>query len=239
MHPVIRLVRSLLLVLGLASLPACAAIERSQRETAPAPPAAAPQSAAVQSGPVGKITTSRTVIVYFDNDSAAIRAAAMQVLYGAAVELRGAKVTSIRVTGYTDGAGKRAYNRKLSERRAAAVADQLVKLGVRAQQVQTSGQGESKSTPRHNASDRKVEVTFELVQELAGLERISPAAPTLGGAKFSSPQTVVAPKFAQESSPPRALLSSMSPVPLRSVGKQDIKRVLVLDGTGWLPPPAA
>ena len=48
----------------------------------------------------------------------------------------------LAVTGYADGAtGSAAYNQTLSEKRAATVADQLVKMGVSRDNITTKGNG--------------------------------------------------------------------------------------------------
>lgn len=231
----VRLVRSLLLLLGLATLSACAAYEQRAELSPQAPVPQAPVAAAT-----GKITTTRTVVVNFDSNSDEIRAGAMQILYGAATDLRGAKLTSIRVTGHADGAGRRSYNQNLSERRAAAVAAQMGKLGLRADTVTTSGAGESTGAPRRSKDDRRVEIVFELVQEIAdGAPLAASSAPTsIGAATPLAPALPIA-AMAELPSPNISVASPYSPTPLRSADKHAIKRFLVLDGTAWLPPPAA
>ena len=53
------------------------------------------------------------------------------------------EVELIVVTGHTDRIGTEAYNRKLSDRRAASVRNYLVNKGVDASRVQSVGRGES------------------------------------------------------------------------------------------------
>jgi OOP family OmpA-OmpF porin len=50
----------------------------------------------------------------------------------------------IYVDGYTDNQGSKAYNKKLSIKRAKAVQKKLTKLGVDAKKVKIAGHGESK-----------------------------------------------------------------------------------------------
>lgn len=239
---VVRFVRSLLILVGLATLPACAAHDTaalSAAQTATPTPAAA-----VQQDTRGKVTTSRTVVVYFDNNSAEIRASAMQTLYGAFADLRGAQLKAVRVTGHTDGAGRNSYNQRLSERRAAAVADQLAKLGVHAESITVAGAGESGRKARHSRADRRVEIVIEQVEESVAQ---APASPPAGSAAFDDlsaphatpamPRTLAS--AARVPLPHGDAPASGSPETLRSDGKQAIKRVLVRDGTSWLPPPAA
>ncbi len=68
--------------------------------------------------------------VAFEKASAEIRAGTMQFLWEAGHSEHAAKDDVIRISGYTDRAGSQAYNQKLSLRRAEAVADQLVKMGL-------------------------------------------------------------------------------------------------------------
>jgi outer membrane protein OmpA-like peptidoglycan-associated protein len=70
---------------------------------------------------------------------------------------------SINVYGYTDDAGTRDYNLKLSVRRARAVRDFLVKAGIDSSLTSTKGFGKSKplargSNPKAGAANRRVEI---------------------------------------------------------------------------------
>lgn len=71
--------------------------------------------------------------------------------------------TSILVEGYTDSSGSDAYNRQLSERRAASVRNLLVQRRVEAQRIDTVGYGESRpvatnATPEGRQMNRRVEI---------------------------------------------------------------------------------
>lgn len=73
-----------------------------------------------------------------------------------------AKVYSITVIGYTDSTGDAKYNLGLSERRAQAVRDYLVSLGVPADKMRVLGRGEndpiaSNDTKEGRAQNRRVE----------------------------------------------------------------------------------
>lgn len=227
----VKLARSLLFLLGLTLLPACAAPERIAVPQNHAPMAAQH----LQSLTVTSAALTRRAIVYFDSDSADIRAAAMQILHGTAVDLRGARLIAIRVTGFTDGAGRRSYNQKLSERRAAAVADQLDKLGLRAGRIEVKGAGETKGKPRRNYADRRVEVTFEFVEAAAA----SPLhfTPSLDAADDASTD-VATPHSAEVVQPAGEPAYTLTPTPLHASDKPAIKLLPVRDGTTWLPPPA-
>jgi outer membrane protein OmpA-like peptidoglycan-associated protein len=71
--------------------------------------------------------------------------------------------SKIEVAGYTDNIGTQKYNQGLSERRAAAVKDYLVKHGIDGSRIQTSGHGESdpiadNSTEEGRFKNRRVEI---------------------------------------------------------------------------------
>jgi outer membrane protein OmpA-like peptidoglycan-associated protein len=71
--------------------------------------------------------------------------------------------TTIRISGHTDSTGSEDYNQKLSERRAEAVKNALVGLGVNAARMATIGYGEGKpiasnSTEAGRQQNRRVEV---------------------------------------------------------------------------------
>lgn len=180
------LIRSLLLMVGLTCLPACAASQGSAVAQPSAQTLSAP-SVPQQNPPVA-VTSRHSVEVRFDKDSAAIRAAAMQILYGAAQELRGQRITSIQVIGYTDASGRRSYNQRLSQRRADAVADQLSKLGLFAERIEVLGGGEitprGKGAKRAADDDRRVEIVIETVSD-----HIASIAPMVETAQAPSPGT--------------------------------------------------
>lgn len=76
----------------------------------------------------------------------------------------------LEVTGHTDSVGKDAYNQKLSERRAAAVKEYLVKKGVAADRITATGYGETRpiadnSTAEGRAVNRRVEVRYTIREE--------------------------------------------------------------------------
>jgi OOP family OmpA-OmpF porin len=65
-------------------------------------------------------------VVYFPFDQYVLTPEAQAVVSQAADYAKGGNATKITVVGHTDTSGLRAYNAKLSERRAKAVADALV-----------------------------------------------------------------------------------------------------------------
>jgi OOP family OmpA-OmpF porin len=73
----------------------------------------------------------------------------------------------ITVEGHTDNVGKKAANQKLSERRAAAVKQQLVKRGVDAKRIQAIGYGETRpvadnKTAAGRKENRRVEIHYTI-----------------------------------------------------------------------------
>ena len=69
--------------------------------------------------------------------------------------------------GHTDNVGARAYNQKLSERRAESVAKELEKYGVEKNRIQTKGYGQdnpkyNNNTQQGRAGNRRVEAKFFL-----------------------------------------------------------------------------
>ncbi|SDZ98709.1 OmpA-OmpF porin, OOP family [Thiothrix caldifontis] len=123
---------------------------------APAPPPPAPAPA-----PIQKMTL--TSDANFDFDKATLKPAGQANLDQFLSGLAGAKVSGISVVGHTDSVGSDAYNQKLSEQRAAAVANYLAGKGVPAAAIQASGKGESQpvadnSTKAGRAANRRVEV---------------------------------------------------------------------------------
>lgn len=238
----------MLLLVGLATLPACAS---SQGTTVSQPagktvPVEQPQP----QPPSTPVTRTRSVVVHFDSDSADIRAAAMQILYGTALDVRGSRLLSIRVIGHADSSGRRAHNLRLSERRAEAVADQLGKLGLRAEHMEVRGAGEAPAVGRNgkgvkSPADRKVEIVIESV-EAVPTQPPSPAHAAAVGHRVAtdhaSGSTAPVPTAPPALSPAPMVDTEMSgstPVRLHPPVKPAIKRDLHATGSTWLPPPAA
>jgi OmpA-OmpF porin, OOP family len=99
----------------------------------------------------------------FDFDKAVLKPAGKANLDKFLAGLAGAKVTGISVVGHTDSVGSDAYNQKLSEQRAAAVASYLSGKGVPAAAIQASGKGESQpiadnGSKAGRAANRRTEV---------------------------------------------------------------------------------
>src|SRR6185295_16325063 len=72
----------------------------------------------------------RTFIVFFDFDRSNLTAEAQQVVAEAVRTAMTSGMVRVVVTGHTDTVGSRAYNQALSERRATAVKDEMVRRGL-------------------------------------------------------------------------------------------------------------
>ncbi|WP_370526495.1 OmpA family protein [Pantoea sp. Ap-967] len=89
--------------------------------------------------------------------------AAQQRLQSLLPRLNGLGVNKIKVVGHTDSVGSDAYNQKLSERRAASVAEYLISQGLAPQKVTSEGHGESEpvadnDTEEGRAHNRRVDL---------------------------------------------------------------------------------
>lgn len=110
--------------------------------------------------------------VLFDFDKADLKPAAVTELGKVAQVIAGHAGAPIRIAGHTDSKGNDAYNLRLSERRAAAVATWLTaNAGVAANQVETEGRGEvepvapnatpdGRDDPEGRQKNRRVEITI-------------------------------------------------------------------------------
>jgi OOP family OmpA-OmpF porin len=76
----------------------------------------------------------------------------------------------LEVGGHTDNRGKKAFNQKLSEKRAAAVKAWLIKHGVAADRISTAGYADTQpitdnKTKAGRAANRRVEVRYVIKEE--------------------------------------------------------------------------
>lgn len=82
-------------------------------------------------------------IVFFGFNKYNLTADAQAVVAEAASAAKSQGAASIMVVGHTDTVGGNSYNQKLSEKRAGAVKDELVRLGIDAGKISASGKGET------------------------------------------------------------------------------------------------
>lgn len=121
----------------------------------PAPPPPAPAPAPVV----------RDFLIFFDFDSAVVTPPARDILVQAVTNAQRLGNVRIIATGHTDTSGSAAYNSGLSQRRADAVRAELVRLGLRTNDIETVARGESDplvSTPDgvREPQNRRARVVF-------------------------------------------------------------------------------
>lgn len=119
---------------------------------APAPP---PPPPAPTPTPVPKKIVLRGV--NFDFDKATLRADGKPVLDEAVRTLKDERDIKVSVEGHTDAIGSDAYNQRLSERRAGAVADYLAAGGIARARMATVGFGESKPVASNETEDGRAQ----------------------------------------------------------------------------------
>lgn len=127
-------------------------------------PVAAPAPAAAPAAiPMTKGQTLVLEGVNFETNSAKLKPESSQVLDRVAESLKANPGVRVEVAGYTDSAGKQAYNVDLSKRRAASVRSYLVSKGIAASRLETKGYGPAhpvadNTTAEGRARNRRVEL---------------------------------------------------------------------------------
>lgn len=102
--------------------------------------------------------------LFFDFDKYTLQPASFLELDRVAQIIKANNV-NIAILGHTDNQGAADYNQKLSQNRAQAVKDYLVKIGLKASQINVKGLGESQpietnDTEEGRAKNRRVEIQF-------------------------------------------------------------------------------
>ncbi len=103
--------------------------------------------------------------IYFDTDKAIVKSESKPTLDEVANLLKIDRSLKLEVAGHTDNTGDKAHNQKLSEDRAKAVVEALVKqYGIDAARLQAKGYGDTKpvvsnATEDGRAKNRRVELT--------------------------------------------------------------------------------
>jgi len=139
--------------------------------TAPPPPICPPPVCPSPAPkPVAKVIDRLTIHVNFDFDKSDITKADVAELEKAINFLRKYPGAKVKLEGHTDSKGTEEYNQKLSENRAEAVSNYLVKEGaVKKAMISTTGYGElrpvapnttknGKDNPEGRAENRRVEI---------------------------------------------------------------------------------
>jgi peptidoglycan-associated lipoprotein len=143
--------RFTLTVAALAALSACASRPAPPQATTPPPPVVAvqkPQAPVVPRGPVpGSLEDFRVSVgerVFFDLDQSTLTSAARATLDRQAAWLRTYPSVRVLIEGNADERGTREYNIALGARRAAAVKDYLVSLGVAGNRIDSVSYGKER-----------------------------------------------------------------------------------------------
>ncbi|HRJ35366.1 MAG TPA: OmpA family protein [Flavobacteriales bacterium] len=95
-----------------------------------------------------KVEVGQTIVlrnIFFDYDKATLRDASRNELERLIKLLNENPTLRIEISGHTDTQGDATYNQKLSENRAKAVVEYLVRAGISASRLEYKGYGESKT----------------------------------------------------------------------------------------------
>jgi len=120
----------------------------------------------VKAPPSPQVIDKMTLQVFFDFNKDILTEADLKELPKAVAFVKKYPGTKIRLDGYTDSIGTDAYNMKLSERRAAAVKDYLIKeAGVDSSNITAVGHGGAdpvadNKTPEGRTKNRRVEISI-------------------------------------------------------------------------------
>ena len=129
----------------------------------PVPP---PPKPAPPPPPAPKVIDKMTLQVFFDFDKNILTEADLKELPKAVAFVKKYPGAKIRLDGYTDSIGTDEYNIKLSERRATAVKNYLIKeAGVSSSKITAVGHGKAdpvadNKTPEGRAKNRRVEISI-------------------------------------------------------------------------------
>jgi len=121
--------------------------------------------AATKNEPRGIVVTLPSVS--FDAGKTTLKASAKKTLQKIANQLKVNQSIRVNVEGYTDNTGKAEKNLTLSEKRAQAVRDYLVNLGLPADRITATGKGEadpvaSNKTVSGRSANRRVELVISM-----------------------------------------------------------------------------
>ncbi|KVN17364.1 hypothetical protein WT09_14000 [Burkholderia stagnalis] len=133
----------------------------AEAQASPAEPAVTPSTSSLP-----KIV-SLSADANFDTAKDTLKPAARARLDDLINQVRGARIGTVTVNGYTDSLGSDAYNQDLSERRARAVATYLQARGLKAERFVNHGYGkenpvDSNATEAGRGKNRRVEVLMDI-----------------------------------------------------------------------------
>ena len=130
------------------------------------PPPPVPKPVPPPPKPAPKVIDKMTLQVFFDFDKDILTEADLKELPKAVAFVKKYPGAKIRLDGYTDSIGTDEYNIKLSERRATAVKNYLIKeAGVSSSKITAVGHGEAdpvadNKTAEGRAKNRRVEISI-------------------------------------------------------------------------------
>ncbi|HSR54998.1 MAG TPA: OmpA family protein [Alphaproteobacteria bacterium] len=139
---------------------------RPRPAAAPAPPPKpAPAPVAKPKPPPPPPPQPRAFIVFFDWDRADIRPDAMRVLEAAAAYAKDRGLVQVNLAGHADRSGPARYNMGLSLRRAQAVRDAFIRLGIAENNIALVAKGETQPLVAtadgvREPRNRRVEIAF-------------------------------------------------------------------------------
>jgi len=106
---------------------------------------------------------SRLASIYFDKNNWNISQQGLEKLKNInTLKLDNAKNFKIRVEGFTDKEGNDNDNESLSDRRAKAVANKLIEIGMPPSRIHVVAYGETKAKTQNDKTDRRVDIFLEL-----------------------------------------------------------------------------
>jgi peptidoglycan-associated lipoprotein len=104
--------------------------------------------------------------VHFDFDSSVVKAGEKSKISAVADYLKANQMTAVEIEGHCDERGTEEYNRSLGERRALALREQLVSLGIDAARVDTLSFGKDRpADPGHDETAWKQNRRGEFILE--------------------------------------------------------------------------
>ena len=126
--------------------------KKAEEPQAPAVPQATKETQAREKDKVSDVVATRSssttkkpdLVVYFDTEKADLSEEFSAKLKKLAEKMKKNSRIATIIEGHADSTGPRAYNQKLSERRAEAVKKQLMEFGVAENKLETEGFGEDR-----------------------------------------------------------------------------------------------
>jgi len=113
--------------------------------------------------------------VYFDVDKATIKPSSYKQLDELVELMKLKKGLEIEIAGHTDNTGSKEHNMKLSQQRAEAIKNYLVRKGISPKRIVAKGYGDSEpiatnDTPEGRAKNRRIEVRITKEYKTGGNE---------------------------------------------------------------------